>query len=206
VRLIDYYENSGFGLSHYVDVLWRKRDEGQWLYGQHYGPHDIEVRELGTGKSRLMAAAELGLHFNVVPRHSLEDGINGVRMLLPTCYFDKDKTARGVEALQNYKWDYNTRINEFKPLPVHDWASHGADAFRTLAQRHNRPTFREAKQFEQREYIRHALAEARSQAVTGPTGETLAEAEARLQRELRSYRDYDRSDKRQQPVGGRGGY
>lgn len=208
VRLIDYYENSGFGLSHYADVLTRKRDEGRWVYGQHHGPHDIEVRELGTGKSRLHTAAELGLHFNVVARHSLEDGINAVRMLLPRCYFDSEKAQRGLEALQNYKWDYNTRINEFKPLPVHDWASHGADAFRTLAQRQWAPSRAQAHQFTQRELMRQAMAEARSMAAVGPSGETLAEAEARITRERAAYKDVDRRDgaRSRTPVGGRGGY
>jgi hypothetical protein len=127
---------------------------------------------------------------------------------LPVCYFDAEKTQRGVEALQNYKWDYNTRINEFKPLPVHDWASHGADAFRTLAQRHYRPSAAAVKQHEQRTMVRAALEQARSQAVTGPTGETMAEAEARLMRELAAFKDVDRRDHvhHRGHVGGRGGY
>ena len=54
-------------------------------------------------------------------------------MLLPRCYFDAEKTKPGLEALQHYRRDYNQRLNEFKATPVHDWASHGADAFRYLA-------------------------------------------------------------------------
>jgi len=64
---------------------------------------------------------------------------------LPRCWFDSEKTAHGIQCLQNYKWDFNTRINEFKPLPVHDWASHGADAFRGLAVRHHTPQLKRLK-------------------------------------------------------------
>jgi phage terminase large subunit len=129
VRLIDYYESSGVGLQHYAGVLMQKG----YSYGTHWAPHDIAVKELGTGRSRLDIASDLGLHFRVSERASLEDGINAARMLLPKCWIDAQKCAKGVEALQHYKWDYNTRIHEYKPVPVHDWASHGSDAFRTLA-------------------------------------------------------------------------
>ena len=142
VRLIDYYEASGEGFPHYVGVLASKG----YVYGQHWAPHDISVRELGTGKSRLEMAASFGLRFQVTPRinsnvgQEVEEGINAVRMLLPRCWFDATKSAKGIEALKNYRRDYNQRLNEFKTSPVHDWASHGADAFRGLAVRHQTPT------------------------------------------------------------------
>lgn len=132
VRVIDYYESSGVGLSHYAGVLASK----PYAYGQHWGPHDIAVKELGTGRTRIDTAADLGLHFRVCERTSLEDGINAARLVLPKCWFDAERCAVGLEALQHYRWDYNTRIHEFKPVPVHDWSSHGADAFRTFAVKH----------------------------------------------------------------------
>lgn len=129
VRLIDYYESSGQGLDHYAGILNRR----PYAYGQHWAPHDIQVRELTSGRSRLEAARSLGIQFTVVPQAKLEDGINAARMIFPRCWFDATKCKDGIEALQHYRWDWNTRINEFKSLPVHDWASHGADAFRCLA-------------------------------------------------------------------------
>lgn len=136
VRLIDYYENTGFGLAHYKNILNQK----PYTYGMHWAPHDIQIREFTSGHSRLDAAAQLGLIFQISPKvQALEDGIHAARMLLPRCWFDADKCQRGLECLQHYRWDYNTRINEFKHLPVHDWASHGADAFRGLAFRHYNP-------------------------------------------------------------------
>jgi hypothetical protein len=129
IRIIDYHESSGEGLHAYAAVLDRKG----YKYGQHYGPHDIKVRELSTGKSRLEIAQSLGITFHVTPQHKLEDGINAARMMFPRCYFDQAKCQPGLETLQNYRWDFNQRLDEFKNVPVHDWASHGADAFRILA-------------------------------------------------------------------------
>ena len=129
VRLIDYYEASGEGLQHYAAALDRKG----YKYDKHLAPPDIEVRELGSGKSRKEIAAALGIRFEVVKNLRLEDGINAARMFLPRCWFDEAKCQAGLEALQNYRWDFNQRLDEFKHSPVHDWASHGADAFRYLA-------------------------------------------------------------------------
>lgn len=135
VRLIDYYESTGHGLAHYAAVLAAK----PYAYGDHWAPHDIAVRELGTGVTRLDTAANFGIHFRTVERFTLEDGIHAARMLLPKCWIDREKCRDGLEALQHYRWDTNTRIHEFKPIPVHDWASHGADAFRMLALKYYAP-------------------------------------------------------------------
>lgn len=129
IRLIDYYEASGEGLPHYAGVLQARG----YLYGSHHAPHDIQVREIGSGRSRLDTAASLGIKFRVVPKAGLEDGIHAARMLLPRCWIDAKKCASLIEALQNYRWDYNQRLGELKSMPVHDWSSHAADALRYLA-------------------------------------------------------------------------
>jgi hypothetical protein len=135
VRLVDYYEASGEGLPFYRKVL---ADKG-YTYGSHYAPHDIQVKELGSGRTRLEVAQSLGIRFQVAPNVPIEDGIHAARMLLPKCWFDETRCAKGLEALQHYRRDYNTRLNEFKAVPVHNWASHGADAFRYLAVRQQPP-------------------------------------------------------------------
>ncbi len=129
IRIIDYYEATGEGLPHYAQVL---KDRG-YVYGKHFAPHDIQVRELGSGRSRVETARALGISFQTVPNIPIEDGIHAVRMLLPRCWFDRLKTERGWECITNYKREFNDKMGEFKPLPVHDWASHAADAFRYLA-------------------------------------------------------------------------
>jgi len=128
-HLIDYYECNGEGLAHYAKVL----QERGYVYGRHWAPHDIEARELGTGKSRLEVAKGLGLEFRVAPRLSVEDGIEAVRNLLPRCWFDADRCREGLRALKSYHRDYQERRRTFLPYPAHDWSSHGADAFRTGA-------------------------------------------------------------------------
>lgn len=129
IRIIDYYEASGEGLPHYAQTLQAKG----YTYGKHYAPHDISVRELGSGLSRLDTAAKLGIKFERIPQQSLEDGIHAARLIFPRCLIDADKCASGIEALQHYRWDYNERMGEFKSRPVHDWSSHAADSFRYLA-------------------------------------------------------------------------
>jgi len=129
VNVIDYYENGGVGLDHYADVINRK----DYNYGDHLAPHDIEVRELGSGKSRLETAASLGLRFKVIPKMKVADGINAARMLLPKCYFDRDKCITGVEMLRQYRQEWDERRKMFRDHPRHDFTSHAADAFRYLA-------------------------------------------------------------------------
>jgi hypothetical protein len=129
VRVIDHYEANGEALGHYVNVLKGK----PYTYGRHAVPHDAQVRELGTGKSRIEMLSTLGLRCELAPNIKLEDGINAARMFMRKCYFDEKRCAAGLDALQNYRWDYNTRLDEHKSSPVHDWASHSADAFRYLA-------------------------------------------------------------------------
>lgn len=128
IRVIDYYEAAGHGLDHYAGVL----DKRGYLYGTHNGPHDIAVRELGSGKSRIETAAGLGIKFKTIPASSVQDGINAARMLISRMYFDRDRCATGIDALRQYreKRDDKRGVNLG---PLHDWTSHAADAFRTLA-------------------------------------------------------------------------
>lgn len=141
VHLIDYYEANGFGLDHYKRWL----DGKPYHFGNHWAPHDIQQRELTSGHSRLELARAMGIAFQIVKRTatevraSLDDGIHAVRMLLPKCYFDAEKCARGIDALQHYHWRFNKALKQFDGTPEHDWASHGADAFRMLALGHQMP-------------------------------------------------------------------
>lgn len=128
-RFIDYYENSGEGLEHYA----LKLQEKGYVYGSHFAPHDIQVRELGSGKSRLEMARNLGIRFTPTPQISIDDGINAARMVFNQCWFDKDKCYRGLQALKNYKKEWDDKNMVFRNSPLHNWASHGADAFRTFA-------------------------------------------------------------------------
>ena len=132
IRVIDYYEASGEGLPHYAKVLQGK----EYVYSKHHAPHDIEVREYGSGRSRLETAASLGIVFQIVPNIPVEDGIEAARSVLSRCWFDRIKCARGLDCLTSYHKDYDERLKTWRSQPCHDWASDGADAFRYLAVGH----------------------------------------------------------------------
>lgn len=136
-RVIDYIEGSGEGLAYYIRELSQK----SYNYGKHYAPHDIAVRELGTGKSRLETAKSLGLEFetistdnftikSAVPNLPIEDGRDMLRMRLNTCYFDKVKTERLVKALKAHHKDFDEVNKVYRNNAKHDWSSHGADMMR----------------------------------------------------------------------------
>jgi len=125
IHLIDYFEDSGESLEYYASIL----DERGYVYDTHYLPHDANVREIGTGKSRLEIAQSLGLVTSIVPKMSIEDGINATRMTLGRCWFDYEKTKDGLDALRQYRWAVTDK-GETKNRPLHDWTSHAADSFR----------------------------------------------------------------------------
>lgn len=130
IRIIDFYESSGVGLDHYVRVL---RDK-PYLYREHLLPHDAEVRELGTGKTRVETLQSLGLSkIRISPKLPIDDGINAARMMISRCWFDSSKCKNGVEALKQYRTEYDEKRRAFSNRPLHDWTSHAADAFRYLA-------------------------------------------------------------------------
>lgn len=136
VRLIDYYEASGADLGHYVRELVGR----PYVYAGHVVPHDAQAKELGTGKSRLEVLESLGLkNITVAAMHRVEDGINACRMLIPRCWFDVSKCARGVDALKLYRSQIDEKLHDpqgrpmLKPQPLHDWTSHAADSFRYLS-------------------------------------------------------------------------
>jgi phage terminase large subunit len=139
IRLVDYFESSGEGFAFYAKVLKGQHTGfermGEYLYGKHYAPHDIRVRNMGKdARTRQDVAKALGLNFEVVKRVSAkEDGIEAIRTKLARCWFDKKKCKRGIGALKGYKKQWNEQLMVYKDQPVHDWTSHGTDAFQTMA-------------------------------------------------------------------------
>jgi hypothetical protein len=129
IRLIDYYENDQESLEHYIKFLREK----PYVYGTNLAPHDIKVKELGTGRTRIEMAEKLGLKFEVVKNIPVFDGINAVRSILPRCWFDREKCKEGIEALKQYRKEYSITLKTYSDHAIHDWSSHGADAFRMLA-------------------------------------------------------------------------
>jgi phage terminase large subunit len=130
IRIIDYYESSGVGLDHYARVL----QEKGYAYKEHILPHDVRVKELGSGKSRLETLDSLGISpVTIAPQLMVDDGIQAVRSMLKNCWFDAERCDRGIDALRQYHREYDDNGKVWRSRPAHDWASHGADAFRYLA-------------------------------------------------------------------------
>lgn len=129
VRFIDHYEAHGQPLGHYASVIAAKpyKVDTDWV------PHDAKVRELGTGRTRVETLKELGRHPKLVPDHRIEDGINAARVGFSRFWFDQTKCKLGLEALRQYRTDYDEKLKVFKNTPKHDWTSHTADAFRYAA-------------------------------------------------------------------------
>lgn len=138
VRVIDYEEHSGASLDFYADLLAEKG----YRYGYHLFPHDVEVHELGTGKTRASVLRQLGVRVSTVAKHSPYDRIAAAQALIPRCTFDAERCAEGLDRLALYRREYDERTQKFREKPVHDWASHGADAFGYLAVGLRRPRAR----------------------------------------------------------------
>ena len=140
-RVIDVLKGEGVGLEWYANEVKGRpalhgRDGSQWVWGNHYLPHDAEVRELGTGKSRVEVLTGYGIGTTICEKHDVEEGIQAVRGLLPTCWFDKERCKAGLEALRMYRREWDGKAQEFRLRPRHDWTSHYADAFRYFAMGH----------------------------------------------------------------------
>lgn len=136
IALIDIEVGSGSGLEHY----WRVMRDRPYAYGRHYAPHDIKVQEWGSGNTRLQSAAKMGLHFEVVPKIGLADGINAVRRMLPLLYVDEEtanrkygKSSTWLNAMTGYRREFDERSQTFRLQPLHDWTSHYADMTRYRA-------------------------------------------------------------------------
>ena len=129
VNVIDYYESSGSGAEHYADVL----KERAYPYGRHFVPHDAKVREWGSGRTRVEALQGFKVNPELVPDHSFADGVQAARTTIPRCRFDAERCERGLDALRSYHAKYDEQARTLAKVAVHDWSSHGADAFRYMA-------------------------------------------------------------------------
>jgi len=129
--LIDYIEDKDKGLDHYWELL----QEKDYKYSSHYLPHDVEHREITSAQSRRDYLYNMGMrNIIVVPKSkSVSEDVHKVRMVLRKCVFDRVKTARGLECLAGYRKKWDSKEKVYLNKPTHNWASHGADAFRQFA-------------------------------------------------------------------------
>ena len=127
-HFIDYQEFTNTGLPDIVKWL---RDK-PYTYGKMVFPHDVRVTSLSTGQTREHTLQQLGIEVVVAPKLPVIDGIDTARSRLQRCYFDPDQCRDGIEALRQYRSDWDDKKGVLRLAPLHDWASHGADSFRYL--------------------------------------------------------------------------
>lgn len=147
VRIIDVLEGSGVGVDWYAERLKRR----PYRYADNIWPHDGghgNIRDV-NGSTLRSTAVSLGIKpLRVLDRdNSVEQGINAARRLLPLCAFNDQPIAfegetneqaaarmtRALDALRQYRREWDEKLQKFKDQPLHDWTSHTADAFRYLA-------------------------------------------------------------------------
>ena len=132
-RLIAYYENRGHALQHYIDHLRTVAEERGYVYGEHWLPHDARNELLASKRTIEQQMWDAGHRVRIVPKLTIAAGIDAARLLFSRCWFDEDLCADGLQALRNYRYDIDDATQQFSKNPLHDWASHGADAFRYFA-------------------------------------------------------------------------
>jgi len=137
-RIIDSYTASREAMPHYARILREK----EYVYGNHWGPWDLEIETLAGGQSVLETARKLGIKFRICPKHKVADGIEQARNTFPSLWIDEKKCDRLIEALKSYRYQWDDVKKAPRDVPFHDWSSHYADAFRYMcwAKRMNRPT------------------------------------------------------------------
>ena len=126
--LIDAINDRNKGLDHYIRVL----GELPYVILRHFAPHDIEVRDWATGKSRKAIAATLGIDFEVTDKLLISDGIQACRNFLRICYFNthKEGVTKVIDSLSSYRREFDDKRDMYTDRPVHDWASHDSDMMR----------------------------------------------------------------------------
>jgi phage terminase large subunit len=128
-RAIDYYENQGHALNHYL----KKLGEKPYVFGECWLPHDAQNELLSSERTIEQQVRAAGYDVRITPKTSVSDGIEAARSFFGSCYFDADKCADGIQCLRNYRYDVDPETQQYSKFPLHDWASHGADAFRYAA-------------------------------------------------------------------------
>lgn len=130
VRMIDYWEgDANDGIQHAAIALQGKN----YVYGKHFAPHDINARDMQTGKTRITLAQDLGINFEVVPMLKVKDGIELGRRLFSRLWVDQIRCAVWLDAMGQYRQEWDDNKGMFKDNPLHDWTSHKGDVHRYAA-------------------------------------------------------------------------
>jgi phage terminase large subunit len=131
--ILDCISESGVGVEYFAQEMHDRCRRYGWQAGHDYVPHDAKIKEWGNGRTRVETMQQLGLNPMLIPLATIADGVNAVRRVLPLSVFHP-RCKKGIEALEQYRREWNDEAKTFRASPVHDWTSHLSDAFRYLAQ------------------------------------------------------------------------
>ena len=131
VRIFDYYEAADKPMSHFAQIIAQKESDG-YIFAKHFPPHDIMQRESARGLTKRELYAELGVKFTEPVVIDIEDGIELVRKSFSKIWIDEVRCKKLIKALENYREEFDLKRKVYKGRPLHDWASHAADAMRYL--------------------------------------------------------------------------
>jgi phage terminase large subunit len=140
-RMIDYWE--GTANEGIKDASVMLQNKG-YLYGKHFAPHDINAKEITTGKTRIDTAKEFGVKFNQVPMVKVEDGIEKGRLFWSRLWVNEEKCATWLDGICQYRQEWDDKKNMFIEKPYHDWTSHKGDVHRYAALVENQMTNEES--------------------------------------------------------------
>lgn len=129
-RLIDYYENQFKKIQHYIEEMQARK----YIFRRIILPHDAEHETLSSERTTaaIVRSSFPNATVTVLPRLGITDGIEAARAIFNQCWFDEKKCPDGLQALRHYKYDKDPDTGKTSKNPVHDWSSHGADAFRYM--------------------------------------------------------------------------
>jgi phage terminase large subunit len=135
IRIINCYSNHSLGLDHYIEKIFEEQKKYGYKYSKHFAPADIRVREFGAGAiTRFEQARQLGIIFTVLEQIGLQEGINNVWMNFHKFYLDDVMCKTLIDALENYRREWDEQRKVHNPKPLHNWASNYADSLRYLVQ------------------------------------------------------------------------
>jgi len=129
-RMIDYWEGlNQEGIPQAIRAIQNK----PYIYGKHFAPHDINAKDIGTGKTRKETATSLGINFEVIPSLTVDDGINRGKLMWNHLWIDEQKCEVWLDYISQYKQEWDDDKKMFRNKPAHDFTSHAADVHRYAA-------------------------------------------------------------------------
>jgi hypothetical protein len=134
-RFVQYYENVGEYIGHYINWLQDFKAEHNIQYGKHYLPHDGDRQSLWLEGGTMEVMSKLNFHPEIVQRTNNKiESINTARRKFQVCEFDERGCKRGLKHLREYRKEWNDRLGVWKNTPMHNDASHAADGFMTFSE------------------------------------------------------------------------